>query len=78
MKTAISIPDKTFQLAEILVKEQGTTRSQLYTQAIDDYLIKNDQVRITEKLNEVYANIDSKIDPILVAAQAKSVFKEDW
>ncbi|MFT6733130.1 MAG: metal-responsive CopG/Arc/MetJ family transcriptional regulator [Polaribacter sp.] len=38
MKTAISIPDNTFELAEHFANSAGMTRSELYTTAVLEYL----------------------------------------
>lgn len=40
--------------------------------------ITEDKSRITEKLNEIYAEEDSSLDSILAAMQWASLPKEDW
>ncbi len=37
-----------------------------------------DKSWITEKLNEIYAEEDSSLDPVLAAMQWASLPKEDW
>lgn len=37
-----------------------------------------DKSWITEKLNEIYAEEDSSLDPVLAAMQWTSLPKEDW
>jgi hypothetical protein len=54
MKTAISLPDEVFYVAEEAARYMGIPRSKLYLNALDEYLKKNSRTRITEKLNEVY------------------------
>ncbi len=78
MKTAISLPDSVFQEAESLAKRLGMSRSELYTKAITHYLKKKNKNRITEKLNEVYAEEDSSLDPVMAKIQALSIPQEDW
>ncbi len=63
MKTAISIPDKTFAAAERLAKARGITRSELFRRALEEYLSKNRREWITEELNRVYKTEDSSLDP---------------
>ena len=54
MKTAISIPDSIFELADKFAGRQGLSRSELYTRAIKDYLGRHREDRVTEVLNEIY------------------------
>jgi metal-responsive CopG/Arc/MetJ family transcriptional regulator len=78
MKTAVSIPDNVYTSAEILASRLGKSRSQLYAQALSNYLSKHQKEGITTKLNEVYLNNDSKVDPLLISLQAPSLSREDW
>jgi metal-responsive CopG/Arc/MetJ family transcriptional regulator len=43
MKTAVSIRDKIFQEAEEYAKKAKISRSQLYSDAIEEYLAKRDE-----------------------------------
>jgi hypothetical protein len=56
MKTAISLPDTVFYEAEETAQIMGIPRSTLYLNALMEYLQKNSRKKITEKLNEVYAD----------------------
>lgn len=78
MKTAISIPDNVYQSAEKLADRLGTSRSQLYTQAIKNYLAQHQKEAITKQLNKVYAQEGAEIDDVLMEFQFKSLPKEDW
>ena len=81
MKTAVSIPDNVYTSAEKLARRLGKSRSQLYAQALSNYLSKHQKEGITTKLNEVYFNNnndDSKVDPLLISLQTQSLSKEDW
>jgi metal-responsive CopG/Arc/MetJ family transcriptional regulator len=78
MKTAISIPDKVFESAEKLASRLGQSRSQLYTQAINNYLAKHQGDNVTKKLNEIYNDQDSAMDSGLVDLQAKALSKDEW
>jgi metal-responsive CopG/Arc/MetJ family transcriptional regulator len=64
MKTAISIPDQTFDAAEQLVKRLGISRSELYSKAISSYIKEHRNDSVTEALNEIYADED-KMDLML-------------
>src|SRR5262245_42454497 len=55
MKTAISIPDPIFREAERLARRLKKSRSQLYAEAMADYLRRHDPDAVTEALNRVCA-----------------------
>lgn len=78
MKTAISIPDPLFQAAEDFAHEQGLSRSELYARAIQFYLQTHRYHGITDALNQVYTTEASQLEPVLAAAQAQSLPKDDW
>ena len=78
MKTAISLPDELFLSANELAERQGVSRSELYATAVSEYLAKHRDADVTAKLNEVFADGSSDIDPALRAAQARSVSSSKW
>jgi metal-responsive CopG/Arc/MetJ family transcriptional regulator len=78
MKTAISIPDQIFEEAERLAEERGLSRSELYSQAVAEFLKKQRHVGVRERLDAVYAAEDSALDPALARMQAQSLPKEEW
>lgn len=73
MKTAISLPDALFEAAEALAERLGVSRSQLYARAVEEYLAKHRDQDITARLNDVYGEEDSGLDPALHRSQARSV-----
>lgn len=78
MKTAISLPDEVFQEAEALAKQLGVSRSELYTKALTAYLQNYNRDRILNKLNQVYSEESSELDPVLAKMQFMSLPYEDW
>jgi len=78
MKTAVSIPNDVYDSAEKLVRQLGTSRSKLYTQALKSYLKKRRGAAITRRLNEVYKDVDSSLDPVIRELQARSLPTEKW
>ena len=78
MKTAVSMPDDLFRLAEAAARRLRVSRSELYAQAIADFLKQQDGNSITERLNEVYSRQPAKLDAALHRAQLKSLKKEVW
>jgi predicted transcriptional regulator len=78
MKTAISIPDDVFADAERLTQRLKKSRSQLYTEAIREYVARHDADTITEKLNRIYDAGDLPLDPMVAAMSAKVLERTDW
>ncbi|WGV27827.1 ribbon-helix-helix domain-containing protein [Halotia branconii] len=78
MKTAISLPDLVFEEAEALARELGISRSELYTKALKIYLRKYNRNQILNKLNQVYSQESSELDPIFAKLQFVSLCREDW
>ncbi len=78
MKTAISIPDDVFADAERLIKRLKTSRSQLYTEAIREYLARHDDDAVTEALNRVHDAGDLPLDPAVEAMSRKVLERADW
>jgi metal-responsive CopG/Arc/MetJ family transcriptional regulator len=77
MKTAISIPDKLFKLAEKTASRMGIPRSQLFARALEDYIQRNSNESITEKLNEIYSSENSSLDPAIIHIQKLAVSHEE-
>lgn len=78
VKTAISIPDDVFEQAELLAKEMGFSRSELYSKAVAAYLASWRNEDITKALNEVYDQEPATLDPVLAEMQIHSLPDEEW
>ena len=78
MKTAVSIPDSVFHSAEALAARLGMSRSELYSNAVREYMKTHGRDKVTEALNEVYADEPSEMDPVVAQMQWRSIPKEDW
>ena len=78
MTTAITIPDPLAQNAELVASQLGITHDELYVRAIEAFLQQHLHEAITAKLNEVYAEVDSELDPVMQKIQWRSLPKEDW
>ena len=77
MKTTISLPDEVFASADALARRLGVSRSALYVTAVAEYVAKHSGADVTARLNSVYADSPSGIEPQMRRAQARSV-AEDW
>lgn len=77
MKTAISLPDSTFRRADVAARRLGVSRSELYVRALEAYLGPPSDDEITARLDAVYADEPSALDPELLAAQRHAI-GETW
>ncbi len=78
MKTAISIPNDVFTEAERLTRRLQKSRSQLYTDAVREYLARHDPDTVTDALNRVSETVDSRADPIVSAAGRRLLKRVEW
>ena len=78
MKTAVSLPDQVFKAAEALAGRLGMTRSRLYATAIEEFVARHQARRVSEKLDAVYGQASSKLDPAVRKAQARALKKDEW
>ncbi len=78
MKVAISLPDPVFDAAELLAQELSMSRSQLYAQALAEFLAARGASAVTFKLNQVYGREASGVEPCALAAQIQVLSHEAW
>lgn len=78
MKAAISLPDPLFEAADELAKRLGVSRSELFAAAVEAYLKNHRHAGVTEKLNEIYGQEESSLDPVMTAIQAASLHRDKW
>jgi predicted transcriptional regulator len=78
MKTAVSLPDDLFRVAEVTARRLRVSRSQLYATAISEFLERQRTDAVTERLDEIYARRPAKVDPALHRAQIRSLEKDSW
>ena len=78
MKTAISIPSDVYRQAESFAKRNRLSRSALYTEAVKLFMDQRKPADITGRLNEIYGQESSELDPVLQAMQTRSISRESW
>jgi metal-responsive CopG/Arc/MetJ family transcriptional regulator len=78
MKVAVSIPDDLFESAESLGKRLRVSRSRLYATALSEFLAKHQGRKLTDRLNQVYATEESRLDDRLARIQRRSVNESQW
>ncbi|OIP43415.1 MAG: hypothetical protein AUK47_02630 [Deltaproteobacteria bacterium CG2_30_63_29] len=79
MKTAISIPDEVFQAAERLAKRVHKSRSQLYAEAMAEYLTRHTPEEVTEAMDRVVERLgDTSADPFVASASRRVITGTEW
>ena len=78
MKVEVSVPDAIFEAAERLAKQRHVPRSQLFAEALQEYVARHGGDAITAKLNELYALEDSTVDAALTRTQLAAIDHETW
>ena len=78
MKTAISIPDDVFEEAERLVTALQTSRSQLYSRALREFVAKHAPDRLTEAMNRVVDEVGPEIDEFSQRAAYRALERVEW
>lgn len=80
MKTAVSIPDQVFEEAERLAEELKTSRSQLYSKALAEFVARHAPDRVTETMNRVIQELgaDAEMDEFSRRAARRVLEQVDW
>ena len=78
MKTAISIPDKVFRDAEQLSRRLKKSRSQMYTEAVTEYVARHDPEAVTDAMNRLCKALDTQPDPGISGAARRTLESVEW
>ena len=81
MKTAISIPDDVFEEAERFAKNARKSRSQVYSEAIKEYVARHSPDAVTEAMNRVCDELeehDRKPDTFVALAARQILERTEW
>ncbi|MSO48583.1 MAG: hypothetical protein EXQ49_01565 [Acidobacteria bacterium] len=79
MKTAISLPDSVFRDAERHAKRTRKSRSQLYAEALSEYLARHAPDEVTQNMNTVIAQLDgSGRDRFVSGAAQRILASTEW
>lgn len=78
MKTAISLPDDVFERAERLARRLRKSRSELYREAVAEYLARREPDAVTEAMDRVADQIDTRPDVFLTAAARRILERTEW
>ena len=78
MKTAVSLPDAVFEEAEELAERFGTSRSELYRLALEDFLRRHNPDRVRDAMNAALERIGEKDTDFANAAASHILRKSEW
>lgn len=78
MKTAITLPDRIFRAAEQHARRARKSRSQLYADAIAEYLARHAPEEVTEAMNRVADQLAGESDPFVAAAGRRVLEDSSW
>jgi len=78
MKTAISIPDELFERAEALAQRLGKSRSQVYREALADYVARREPAAVTEAINAVVEETEPTHDDWTAEAARRTLERTEW
>jgi metal-responsive CopG/Arc/MetJ family transcriptional regulator len=78
MKTAISLPDAVFRDAERLARRLKKSRSELYREAVAEYVARHEPEAVTEAMNRLAAKLDTRPDEFTSAAARRMLERAEW
>ena len=78
MKTAISLPDCLFRAAERHARRARKSRSQLYAEAIAEYLARHAPDEVTEAMNQVVDQLVEPRDPFVETTARRVLEHTEW
>lgn len=78
MKTAVSVPDDVFAKAERLARRMKKSRSELFSNALVEYIARHAPDHVTEAMNQVCAEIGAESDPFVATASQRILERSEW
>ena len=78
MKVAVSIPDEVFADAEALAKRLKSSRSEIYSRALGEFVGHHAPDRVTDLINDVVSEVGGEPDTFSVAAAQRVLKKIEW
>jgi predicted transcriptional regulator len=80
MKTAISVPDEVFEQVDIAAKRLGVSRSEIFTKAVRQFLMKSCGAEITASYDAAFGQdaSGSEKDRFRRAATRRALLDVEW
>ena len=78
MKTAVSVPDDVFQKAERLARRTKKSRSQLFSDAVREYIARHAPEEVTDAMNRACEELGARDDGFVAAAARRVLEQTEW
>jgi predicted transcriptional regulator len=78
MKTAVSIPDDLFRQADALASRLGKSRSEVYREALADYVARREPGAVTRALDEIAEEMAADRAPFDREAARRTLEQTEW
>lgn len=78
MKTAVSIPDELFRQADALASRLGKSRSEVYREALADYVARREPGAVTRALDEIAEEMAADGAAFGVEAARRTLERSEW
>ena len=78
MKMAISIPDDIFKVAERLARRTKKSRSQLFSDAVREYVARHASDDVTDAMDRVCAEVDPQPEKFTASASSRILKRAEW
>ena len=78
MKTAVSIPDELFDMAERLARRARKSRSRLFSDALREYVTRRSPDKITEAMDQALSEIGESDDLFVAVASRRRLEQSEW
>ncbi|MGH2762607.1 MAG: CopG family ribbon-helix-helix protein [Thermoleophilaceae bacterium] len=78
MKTAVSIPDDLFRQADELASRLGKSRSEVYREALADYVSRREPGAVTRALDKVADELAAEHEPFAAEAARRTLGRSEW
>ena len=79
MKTAVSVPDAVFRAAERHAKRTKKSRSQLYAEAVAEYLARHAPDDVTDDMNAVLERLGTAAPDAFVQRASRQILRDvEW
>ena len=78
MKTAVSLPDEVFRAAERQARRTRKSRSQLYAEALSEYLARHAPDEVTAAMDAVVEKVAEPADRFVATAARRVLERTEW
>ena len=78
MKTAVSIPDPVFAKADRYARLVKKSRSQIFSEALREYLARHSPDEVTEAMDQALDAIEEQRDPFVAKAGERILRQAEW